>query len=92
MNMSDYIIRSNREGGTGRSDVYIKSPSVLERAVILEFKIADNIKQLDEKCNEAIAQIKAKEYDMDLRNEGYEDIIEYGIAFYKKDCMIKIKS
>jgi len=92
MNMSDYIIKSNREGGSGRSDVYIKSPSVLERAVILEFKIADNIKQLDEKCNEAIAQIEAKEYDMDLRNEGYEDIIEYGIAFYKKDCMIKIKS
>ena len=27
---------------------------------------------------------------MDLRSEGYEDIIEYGIAFYKKDCMIKI--
>ena len=91
MNMSDYIIKSNREGGTGRSDVYIKSPSVLERAVILEFKIADNIKQLDAKCNEAISQIEAKEYDMDLRNEGYEDIIEYGIAFYKKDCMIKIK-
>ena len=91
MNMSDYIIKSNREGGTGRSDVYIKSPSVLERAVILGFKIADNIKQLDGKCNEAIAQIESKEYDMDLRNEGYEDIIEYGIAFYKKDCMIKIK-
>ena len=91
MNMSDYIIRSNREGGTGRSDVYIKSPSVLEKAVIIEFKVADNIKQLDRKCNEAIEQIKAKEYDMELRNEGYEDIIEYGIAFYKKDCMIKIK-
>ena len=91
MNMSDHIIKSNREGGTGRSDVFIKSPSVLERAIILEFKVADNIKQLDSKCNEALEQIKSKEYDMDLRNEGYEDILEYGIAFYKKDCMIKIK-
>lgn len=78
------------QGGTGRSDVYIKSPSVLEKAVIIEFKVADNIKQLDAKCNEAIGQIKLKEYDMDLRNEGYEDIIQYGIAFYKKDCMIKL--
>ena len=26
-----------------------------------------------------------------LTKEGYEDIIKYGIAFYRKDCIIKMK-
>ena len=91
MNMSDYIIRSNRESGAGRSDVYIKSPSVFEPAVILEFKIAKSVKELDGKCDEALNQIKQKEYDLELESEGYENIIKYGISFYRKDCIIKIQ-
>ena len=27
---------------------------------------------------------------MKIMNEGYEDIIKYGMAFYRKDCLIKI--
>lgn len=87
-NMSDYIIRSNREGGNGRSDIYIKSPSVFEPAIVIELKVADNVKELKKKCDEAIRQIEEKEYDLELKNEGYEDIRRYGIAFYKKDCLI----
>ena len=90
MNMSDYIIKSNREGGTGRSDIYIKSPSVFEPAVIIEFKVAKTVKELGQKCDEALKQIEDKEYESELKNEGYEDIKKYGIAFYKKDCMIKL--
>ena len=26
-----------------------------------------------------------------LNEEGYEDIIKYGMAFYRKDCLIKVK-
>lgn len=68
---------------------YIKSPSVFEPAVILEFKIAETVKELSRKCDEALLQIEEKEYGLELKTEGYEDIIKYGIAFYKKDCMIK---
>ena len=28
---------------------------------------------------------------MELRSEGYKNIFKYGISFYKKDCLIKIK-
>lgn len=28
---------------------------------------------------------------MKLRSEGYKKIFKWGIAFYKKDCLIKIK-
>lgn len=89
MNMNDYIIKSNRECGSGRSDIYIKSPSVLENAIIIEFKVADNIKDLNKKCDEALSQIDEKSYEEELKTEGYENIIKYGIAFYHKDCMIK---
>ena len=91
MNISDYIVKSNRESGSGRSDIYIKSPSVLEKAVIIELKVADNVKELGKKCDEALEQIDKKGYEEELRTEGYEDIIKYGIAFYRKDCMVKKK-
>ncbi|MCI5727859.1 MAG: ATP-binding protein [Clostridium sp.] len=91
MNISDYIVKSIRECGSGRSDIYIKSPSVLEKAVIIELKVADNVKELGKKCDEALEQIDKKGYEEELRTEGYEDITKYGIAFYRKDCMVKKK-
>ena len=36
-------------------------------------------------------QIEDRKYEMELRSEGYKNIFKYGIAFYKKDCLIKIK-
>lgn len=27
----------------------------------------------------------------ELKEEGYENIIKYGISFYRKDCVIKVK-
>ena len=35
--------------------------------------------------------IEDRKYDMELTSEGYKNIFKYGIAFYKKDCLIKIK-
>ena len=51
-------------------------------------KILDD---LEKKADEAIEQIEDRKYDMELRSEGYKNIFKYGIAFYKKDCLIKIK-
>lgn len=90
-NMHDYIIKSNREGGSGRSDLFIKSASLRGIAIVIEFKVAKNIDELEEKAEEAIKQIENKGYDMELRSEGYKNIIKYGISFYQKDCLIKLK-
>ena len=89
MNMRDYKIKSNRESGNGRSDIYIKSPSLFEKSIIIEIKVADSIKNIRSAADNALKQIEEKKYDMELKEEGYEDILKYGIAFYKKDCMIK---
>lgn len=90
-NMKGYIVKSNREGGTGRSDLFIKSVSRRGIAIVIEFKIANDIDDLEKKADEAIEQIEDRKYDMELRSEGYKNIFKYGIAFYKKDCLIKIK-
>lgn len=34
-------------------------------------------------------QIEEKQYYAELLEEGYTNIVKYGITFYKKDCMIK---
>lgn len=47
-------------------------------------------KELFTKCEDALNQIDEKHYEDELNEEGYEDVIKYGIAFYRKDCVIKI--
>jgi hypothetical protein len=89
VNMKRYIIKSNRETGKGRSDIIIRYPNRRGAAVILELKVAKNIRQLEAKCDEALQQIEDKGYDKPLIEEGYTNILKYGITFYKKDCMIK---
>ena len=90
-NMKGYIVKSNREGGTGRSDLFIKSVSRRGIAIVIEFKIANDIDDLEKKADEAIEQIEDRKYEMELRSEGYKNIFKYGIAFYKKDCLVRIK-
>ena len=90
-NMHDYIVKSNREGGKGRSDLFIKSVSKRGIAIVIEFKIAKNIDDLEKRADDALKQIENKGYDMELRSEGYKNIIRYGISFCEKDCYIKMK-
>lgn len=89
VNLKRYIIKSNRETGKGRSDIIIKYPNRRGVAVILELKVAKSFKEMSDKCDEALNQIEEKEYDKELLEEGYINIVKYGITFYKKDCMIK---
>jgi len=87
-NMHDYIVKSNREGGSGRSDLFIKSVSKRGVAIVIEFKIAKKIDDLEKRAEDALKQIEAKGYDMELRSEGYKNIVRYGISFCEKDCYI----
>jgi hypothetical protein len=89
-NMHDYIVKSNREGGTGRSDLFIKSVSKRGVAIVIEFKIAKNIDDLEKRAEDALKQIKEKGYDLELKSEGYKNIIKYGISFCEKDCFVKL--
>ena len=90
-NIGNYIVQSNRESGNGRPDILVRYPSVRGKAVIIEIKVARTYQVLEEKCEEALTQIEGKKYEEELRNEGYRDILKCGVAFYRKECMAKIR-
>ena len=90
-NIGNYIVQSNRESGNGRPDILLKYPSVRGKAVIIEIKISKTYQGLEEKCDEALRQIEEQKYEESLREEGYQDILKYGVAFYKKECMAKMQ-
>lgn len=86
--MSGYIIKSNRESGNGRTDIFIKPLSRFEKAFVIEFKMASNIEDIYNKTNVALKQIEDKNYCQELRDDGYTNIGRYGIAFLGKDCVV----
>ena len=88
-NIGNYIVQSNRESGNGRPDILVKYPSVRGKAVIIEIKVARTYQELEKKCDEALQQIEDQKYEKALRQEGYSDILKYGVAFYRKECMVK---
>ena len=90
-NIGNYIVQSNRESGNGRPDILVRYPSVRGKAVIIEIKVSKTWQGLEEKCDEALRQIEEKDYEASLRQEGYKDIMKCGVAFYRKECMVKMR-
>lgn len=87
--MKRYTVKSNRESGNGRGDIFILPVTMKKAAVILEVKVADTYHGLEKACNMALEQIDAKGYAYELEQTGYTAIIKYGVAFYRKDCMVR---
>ncbi len=85
-----YVTLSNRESGEGRPDIVLEYPSSQGPVVILELKVVKRYQDMKTGCDTAIHQLEKRDYAAHWRNEGYTDIIQYGICFYKKECMIKI--
>lgn len=85
----NYLVKSNRESGNGRSDIMVKSPSLRGRSFIVEIKVSDSIDDLEKDAEKALQQIYNKKYAKELRTEGYRRIDCYGIAFFRKDCEVR---
>ena len=84
-----YSVESNREHGEGRSDIVVYDEEN-SRVVIFEAKVAKSPEELPKACDAALRQIEARQYAEDFRDE-YDEILCYGIAFYKKRCLVKQK-
>lgn len=83
-----YLIESNRENGTGRSDIVITDLLSKELAVVIETKATDKEGNLDLECQDALQQIREKKYAANLTYKGYKRILKYGIAFCGKSCKV----
>ena len=88
LNADGYEVKSNRESGEGRFDLAVLPYSILNTAIVIECKHSSSIKELRKDSKEASNQIIEKRYIEGLRDEGYENVIGYGISFYKKQCII----
>ena len=84
-----YSVDSNRERGEGRSDVVVRNSSK-GRVALFEAKYAKTLDGLEASCEAALRQIEDRQYAKDFADD-YDDILCYGIAFYKKRCLIQKK-
>ena len=87
--LQDYKILSNRESGNGRPDIVLKPYNPRKPAVILELKHVKRFPQMEAGCEEALRQIEERGYEEGILEEGYRDVISYGICFCKKSCLVK---
>ena len=82
-----YSVDSNKESGLGRFDIRAKDRRN-RRIMILEVKKADSAAGMSAACDEALKQIVDRGYARSIE-PGYEKVISYGIAFFRKTAMIK---
>ena len=81
-----YKVESNRETGDERSDLVLYQQDVAQNAVILEFKVCVKNETADDATKCALKQINDRDYASKAREEGYKNIIKYGVAFKGKMC------
>ncbi len=87
--MDNWNVKSNLESGIGYSDILIEAFDC-RVGVVIEMKYAED-GNLNAACEAAIAQIEEKSYDAKLHEDGMRTILKYGIACFKKDCMVMVK-
>ena len=84
-----YEVKSNGERGHGRYDAMLIPLDKVKPAYVFEFKVSKTIKALNAKAEEALEQIKEKQYDVGLKDLGITKIYRIGIAFKGKNVKVK---
>lgn len=80
----EYIIQSNQEAGLGRFDVVFIPKNKQLKGILLEFKTSDKIDLLLDKAQEALEQIKDKQYFKTFIQHDIKNILAIGLAFCGK--------
>mgnify|MGYP000416353945 FL=1 len=84
-----YVVESNKEHGEGRSDIVIYD-DYEGKVAIFEAKKSQNPEEMKLDCEKAIKQINEKMYANEFE-DAYDEILCYGISFFKKRCLVKKK-
>ena len=90
---NQYKIKSNRESGDGRYDISLFPREEKYPGIIMELKWKKNLSadDLDGLAEEAFDQIEKMRYDSEMKENGVQDILKFGIAFSGKKVSVKIK-
>ncbi len=82
----NWSVKSNRESGDGYADILVKpDDGDLGIGIVIELKYD---RDLDKACKDALEQIEKRRYEEELREDGMETILKYGIGCYKKTCRV----
>lgn len=84
-----YVVESNREHGEGRSDVIVLDQRG-GRVAVFEVKYSRTPEKMPEDCERALAQINTRMYAKEFE-DSYDQVFCYGIAFFKKRCLVRVK-
>ena len=84
-----YMVDSNKEHGEGRSDVIVYD-ALNGRVAVFEAKYAKSLNDLDTACEKAVQQMDDLMYAKSFEDD-YDEVICYGISFFKKRCVVKKK-
>lgn len=84
-----YMVQSNKEHGEGRSDIVVMDVRN-GRVAVFEAKYAKTLQKLEPECEKGLQQIDRQMYDREFE-DNYDEVLCYGISFYKKRCMVKKK-
>jgi hypothetical protein len=77
----EYIIKSNQESGLGRFDVIFIPKDQHVRGMLLKFKVVNTTEALVSKAQEALEQIKDKQYFQTFKQHDIKNVLEIGLAF-----------
>ena len=75
---------------SGYSDILIEIPRK-KTGIVIELKYASHGK-MNEACKLALEQIERNQYVGKLKEDGMKIILSYGIACYKKECVVCCKN
>jgi hypothetical protein len=81
-----YRLESNTECGDGRCDLAMCGTGENQKAIIFELKVVEKDGTLQAACETALKQIEEKKYAAKWLDNGYKQIIKYGLGFHKKYC------
>lgn len=86
--LNDYEVVSNKESGNGRFDVCVLPENILGTVVFIECKHSISEDDLIDDAKEGARQIVEQKYLEEHKFKKYENVIGYGISFYKKQCYV----
>lgn len=90
---NQYKIKSNRESGDGRYDISMIPREVGYPGIIMELKWKKALRadELSGLADEALAQTDDMRYDTEMKEDGVNSILKFGIAFSGKKVSVKTK-
>ncbi len=87
-NTKGYRVKSNREAGNGRYDIAMISNDITKNPVILELKVSKKFTNMEQAAKEGLQQIKDRGYAIAFAEDGYQNVVCYGIGFFRKQLRV----